>query len=55
MTLPSPILASAFVLAAAAALALRSMVVDAGRRSLVRVRSNGNRSTTRKPKVEVRP
>jgi hypothetical protein len=46
MTLPSPILAGAFVLAAAAALALRS---------LVRVRSNGNRSTTRKPKVEVRP
>ena len=43
MTLPSPMLASAFVLAVAAALALRSMVVNAGRRSLVWVRSDRNR------------
>jgi hypothetical protein len=55
MTMPSPILASAFVLATAAALALRSMVVDAGRRSLVRVRSGRNRPYNTKPKVEVRP
>ncbi|MBZ9711333.1 hypothetical protein LB543_32050 [Mesorhizobium sp. ESP7-2] len=40
MTMPPPILAGAFVLAAAAALALRSMVVQAGRRSMVRVRNH---------------
>ncbi|RUZ75849.1 hypothetical protein EN943_19300 [Mesorhizobium sp. M7A.F.Ca.US.006.01.1.1] len=45
MTMPSPILASAVVLAAAAALALRSMVVNAGRRSLIRVRTERNRNT----------
>ncbi|KAA3452871.1 hypothetical protein C7I87_00325 [Mesorhizobium sp. SARCC-RB16n] len=48
MTMPSPILAGAFVLAAAAALALRSMVVQAGRRSMVRVRSDRNRHTNQK-------
>jgi hypothetical protein len=48
MTMPSPILASAFVLAAAAALALRSLVVNAGTRSLVRVRSGRNRLTNTK-------
>ncbi|TPI27370.1 hypothetical protein FJW08_24395 [Mesorhizobium sp. B3-2-1] len=36
----SPILAGAFVLAAAAALALGSMVVQAGRRSMVRGRNH---------------
>ncbi|ADV12317.1 hypothetical protein EOA22_23165 [Mesorhizobium sp. M7A.F.Ca.US.014.04.1.1] len=45
MTMPSPILASAVVLAGAAALALRSMVVNAGRLSLIRVRTERNRNT----------
>ncbi|RUX29486.1 hypothetical protein EOA13_13140 [Mesorhizobium sp. M7A.F.Ca.US.011.01.1.1] len=45
MTMPSPILASAVVLAAAAALDLRAMVVNAGRRSLIRVRTERNRNT----------
>ncbi|TJV25699.1 MAG: hypothetical protein E5Y04_11340 [Mesorhizobium sp.] len=45
MTMPSPILASALVLAAIAALALRSMAVNAGRRSLIRVRAERNRNT----------
>jgi len=40
MTFSTPILASAFVLAAAAALALGSMVVNAGRHSTVRVHSD---------------
>ncbi|WP_164873690.1 MULTISPECIES: hypothetical protein [unclassified Mesorhizobium] len=45
MTMPSPILASALVLAATAALALCSMVLNAGRRSLIRVRTERNRNT----------
>ncbi|RUW92803.1 hypothetical protein EOA19_10455 [Mesorhizobium sp. M7A.F.Ca.US.010.02.1.1] len=45
MTMPSPILASALVLAAAAALARCSMVLNAGRRSLITVRAEGNRNT----------
>lgn len=44
MTMPSPILASALVLAASAALALRSMVASAGRPSLIRVRTERNRN-----------
>ncbi|SDA86096.1 hypothetical protein SAMN02927914_03753 [Mesorhizobium qingshengii] len=48
MTLPSPMLASAFVLAVASALALRSMVVNAGRRWLVWVRGERNRRTDTK-------
>ncbi|WP_292458369.1 hypothetical protein [Mesorhizobium sp.] len=45
MTMPSPILASALVLAATAALALCSMVLNAGRRSLIRIRTERNRNT----------
>ncbi|WP_192355678.1 hypothetical protein [Mesorhizobium mediterraneum] len=50
MTFPTPILVSAFVLAGAALLALRSAAL-AARRSTVKVRSNrrrpaGNRSKT---------
>ncbi|RUX93432.1 hypothetical protein EN935_34550 [Mesorhizobium sp. M7D.F.Ca.US.004.03.1.1] len=48
MTMPSPILTSAVVLAVGAALALRSMVVNAGRRSLIRVRSEQNRRANTK-------
>ncbi|WP_292509829.1 hypothetical protein [Mesorhizobium sp.] len=51
MTFSTRILASAFVLAAAALLALRSAAFAAARRSMVTVRSNqrrpaGNRSKT---------
>ncbi|UVK36275.1 hypothetical protein LHFGNBLO_003178 [Mesorhizobium sp. AR10] len=43
MTFPTPILATAFVLAAAALLALRSAASAATRRSMVKVRSNQRR------------
>ncbi|MBZ9682169.1 hypothetical protein LB524_01600 [Mesorhizobium sp. ESP6-5] len=39
MTMPSPILATAFVAAVAAVLAMRAAVVAASRKSMVRVRS----------------
>ncbi len=43
MTFPSPILASAFVLAGAALWALRSAALTATRRSTVKVRSKPRR------------
>ncbi|WP_189501821.1 hypothetical protein [Mesorhizobium sp. M00.F.Ca.ET.216.01.1.1] len=43
MTLPTPILASAFVLAGAALVALRSAAFTATRRSMVKVRSDRRR------------
>ena len=43
MTFPSPIVASAFVLAAAAFLALRSAIANAGRQSMVKVRIDQRR------------
>ena len=39
MTMPSPILATAFMVAAAAILAMRATVIAASRRSMVEVRS----------------
>ena len=39
MAMPSPILATAFLVAAAAILALRATIVAASRRSMVKVRS----------------
>lgn len=43
MTFPTPILASAFMLAAAALLAMRFAVFTATRRSMVKVRGIGHR------------
>ncbi|PAQ03530.1 hypothetical protein CIT25_04435 [Mesorhizobium mediterraneum] len=43
MTFPTPILVSAFVLAGAALLTLRSAAFAATRRSMVKVRSNRRR------------
>ena len=54
MTMPSPILATAFMVAAAAILALRATVVAASRKSMVKVRSPSAIRQTRKPKVEVK-
>ena len=53
MAMPSPILATAFLVAAAAILALRATIVAASRRSMVKVRSRSAIRLTRKPKVEV--
>jgi len=39
MTMPSPILATAFMLATAAILAMRATIVAANRKSMVKVRS----------------
>ncbi|MFD1988145.1 hypothetical protein ACFSOZ_37635 [Mesorhizobium newzealandense] len=52
MTMPSPILATAFLVAAAAILALRTTIVAASRRSMVKVRSRPRHPANTK-KVEV--
>ncbi|WP_181165911.1 MULTISPECIES: hypothetical protein [unclassified Mesorhizobium] len=49
MTMTSPILASAFVAAVAAVLAMRAAVVAASRKSMVKVRSAGVSAQTRNP------
>ncbi|WP_195173986.1 hypothetical protein [Mesorhizobium sp. INR15] len=50
MTLPSPILATGFLVAAAAFLALGSMVVTASKQSMIKVRSRRPRPTDTKRK-----
>jgi len=50
MTMPSPILATAFLVAAAAILALRATIVAASRRSMVKVRSRQRHPANTKTK-----
>ncbi|WP_181174270.1 hypothetical protein [Mesorhizobium sp. B2-3-11] len=51
MTMTSPILATAFVAAVAAVLAMRAAVVAASRKSMVKVRSRRRQRTNTKPKL----
>ncbi|MBZ9741720.1 MULTISPECIES: hypothetical protein [unclassified Mesorhizobium] len=48
MTMPSPILATAFVVAVAAILSLRASIAAAGKKSMVRVRSRERHPATTK-------
>lgn len=48
MTMPSPILATAFMVAATALLAMRATVVAASRRSMVKVRGRQRRPANTK-------
>ena len=54
MTMTSPILATAFMLAAAAILAMRATIVAANRKSMVKVRSRQRHPANTKPRVEVK-